>query len=278
MVEVDGEVITAAKDYFQLRENERLKVYNEDGRIYLAKTEKKYDLIVLDAYSRTYVPFHLMTLEFFEEVASHLKPNGVVVSNLISSLKGPSSGLLFAELNTISQVLGQTYLFRAGSGFTGPVQDYAATQNIMLVATVSSQRLTKSQLMQRVEENGRIRIPNFRERVETLVEDDLDTPEIILTDNYAPVETLLNPLTGRSIEKTKIEFNPSIDVKILTAPALLTILVVAIWIHYALTSTRQRSDRNFFKFQRAHATVLFSMCGYLGAHTHVMKLQGKGFP
>ena len=239
VVEIDGEVITAAKDYFQLRENERLRVHNEDGRIYLTKTEKKYDLIVLDAYSRTYVPFHLMTLEFFEEVASHLKPNGVVVSNLISSLKGPSSELLFAELNTIKQVLGQTYLFRAGSGFTGPNRDYAATQNIMLVATVSSQRLTKSQLMQMTEENGRIRITNFHERVESLVEDNLDTTEMILTDNYAPVETLLNPLTGSTIEKTQNEFNPSIDVKILTAPALLTILVVAIWIHYALTSTRR---------------------------------------
>lgn len=250
VVEIDSEVIAAAKRYFQLRENERLRVFNEDGRIYLTKTQKKYDLIVLDAYSRTYVPFHLMTLQFFEVVASHLKPDGVVVSNLISPLIGPSSKLLVAELNTVRQILGQTYIFRAGGAFSEPDKDYEATQNLALVATMSSQRLTKSQLMQRADDNGRIRIANFRKCVETLVEDNLDTTGIVLTDDYAPVETLLNPLTGRPIEKTEIEFRPSIDFKVLTTPVFLAILVVVIWLHYALTGTRGRSSQEFLRFQR----------------------------
>ncbi len=240
VVEIDSEVITAAKQYFQLRENERLRVYNEDGRMFLTKTQKKYDLIVLDAYSRSYVPFHLMTLEFFEEVASHLTPNGVVVSNLVSPLKGPSSRLLFAELNTIRQIFSQTYIFRAGRAFIGPVIDDATTQNLALVATESSQRLTKNQLMQRADENRRIRIVNFNKYIETLVEDNLDAAEMILTDDYAPVETLLNPLIGQPFEKTEIEYHPTIDFKILTTPIVLTILVAIIWLQYALTSKRAR--------------------------------------
>jgi hypothetical protein len=41
----------------------------------------------LDAFSKDYVPFHLMTLEFFQILNDKLaKPNGVIVSNQIGSL------------------------------------------------------------------------------------------------------------------------------------------------------------------------------------------------
>jgi hypothetical protein len=225
-------------------ENERLRVFNEDGRIYLSKTQKKYDLIVLDAYSRTYVPFHLMTLQFFEVVSSHLKPDGVVVSNLVSPLTGPASKLLVAEFNTVRQIFGQTYVFRIGTPSSEPDKNYENTQNLALVTTISSQRLTKNQLLQRADDNSRIRIANFRKCVETLVEDNFDTKGIVLTDDYAPVETLLNPLTGRPIEKTEIEFRPSIDLRALTTPAFLAVLVVVLWLHGTLTSAHRRSKQN----------------------------------
>jgi spermidine synthase len=119
VVEIDYDVIAAAKQYFDVRNDPRLRIFNEDGRLYLVGSEKKYDLVVLDAYSRTYVPFHLMTMEFFRELSRDLTPNGVIVSNLISSLTGPSSELLKAECNTVRQVFNNIYPTHqtAGGGF-----------------------------------------------------------------------------------------------------------------------------------------------------------------
>ncbi len=247
VVEIDGEVIAAAKRYFQVTENERLRIFNEDGRMYLSKTQRRYDLVILDAYSRTFVPFHLMTLEFFQLVTSHLKPNGVIVSNLISPLTGTSSKLLFAEISTVRQVLGQVYIFRAGRAFSEPDSDYGSTQNLALVATVSPQRLTKNQLIQRADASKRIQISNFRKCVETIVEDDFPGTGMVLTDDYAPVETLLNPLTGRPIERSEIQVRTSLDLKILTAPVLLTILVILVWLHHILSSTNRRSGQKILK-------------------------------
>jgi len=90
VVELDPKVVEVAKEYFEVEENKRLNIFIGDGRQFLLKTNKKYDLIVLDAYSGSYVPFHLMTLEFFNLINDRLNENGVVMSNLITSLNGNS--------------------------------------------------------------------------------------------------------------------------------------------------------------------------------------------
>jgi len=235
VVEIDPDVIAAAKRYFGVTEHPRLRIFNEDGRIHLARSQKKYDLIILDAYSRTYVPFHLMTLEFFELVAAHLGEQGVVVSNLISPLVGPASGLLSAEVNTVKHVLGQIYVFRAGMAFSQLEEDYEGTQNLALVATVSDKRLTRDQLLEKAQENTKIKITNFSGFMKTIVDRELSSDPMILTDDYAPVETLLNPLTGRPLEKVETYGAASaLDIQALSVPALLLIVVTSIWLHYLL--------------------------------------------
>lgn len=56
----------------------------KDARQYLLTSNIKYDAIVLDAYShKRAVPFHLTTQAFFELVKTHLKADGIMVSNVI---------------------------------------------------------------------------------------------------------------------------------------------------------------------------------------------------
>lgn len=56
------------------------------ARAYLTSTDKKYDVIVLDAYSGAItVPEHIITIEFFNAVKSHLKPDGKVIANMAVS-------------------------------------------------------------------------------------------------------------------------------------------------------------------------------------------------
>ncbi|MFQ6135282.1 MAG: spermidine synthase, partial [Nitrososphaerales archaeon] len=194
VVEIDPEVVNVAENYFDVRDDPRLKVFTEDGRIFLSRTDKKYDLIVLDAYSKTYVPFHLMTVEFFEAIDRHLNPNGVVVSNMISSLIGDTSDLIRAEYKTGGRVLPQVYLFYTRSSSLSQVQ------NIILVATKNSTRYTRADLVD-MAKNAPKRSETLAEYAETLFEPQVRTEDVpVLTDDYAPAQSLLNPVTGAPYE------------------------------------------------------------------------------
>jgi len=165
-----------------------------DGRSFL-RDAGTYDIVVLDAYSKTYVPFHLMTLEFFEALDEHLSPDGVVVSNLISSLIGDTSELLRAEVATISGVLPQVYLFPTRS------RQLSQVQNINLIATKAPARLERPDLLAVAAAHPVGGIP-FERYIDNLVDADIATGgELVLTDDYAPAEALLNPITTAPFEE-----------------------------------------------------------------------------
>jgi spermidine synthase len=84
IAEIDPDMVTVAQKYFYFKENEMMKVHVDDGRLFVKRTKKKYDWIILDAYQNDYIPFHLTTLEFLKEVKSKLKDDGVVVANIAS--------------------------------------------------------------------------------------------------------------------------------------------------------------------------------------------------
>ena len=89
-VELDPEVIQIAKDHFNVRESNNLRLHAQDGRMFLSRTQHQYDIILLDAYFTDAMPFHLATKEFFELAQKKLTPNGIIVANLISAVTGPS--------------------------------------------------------------------------------------------------------------------------------------------------------------------------------------------
>jgi spermidine synthase len=89
VVDIDPVVVHAARQYFGFKQDERLRVTIEDGRRFLAIGSGQYDLVILDAYGRSGIPRHLMTLEFLEAVKRRLSPGGVVVGNLWASVHNP---------------------------------------------------------------------------------------------------------------------------------------------------------------------------------------------
>lgn len=79
-VEIDGEIAEIGRKYFDMTEP-NLNVIVADGRYYLTQTDKKYDIIAIDAYRQPYIPFHLTTREFFQEASDHLNEDGVTIVN-----------------------------------------------------------------------------------------------------------------------------------------------------------------------------------------------------
>jgi spermidine synthase len=80
-VEIDGALTAIGKRYFDLR-GPNLHLYTADARPWLEVNRAHYDAIFLDAYRQPYIPFYLVTREFFSLIRSHLNPGGIVIVNV----------------------------------------------------------------------------------------------------------------------------------------------------------------------------------------------------
>jgi len=81
-VELDPRLNAIARRWFGLRPRPQLRLFAQDARPFLRRTEERYDAIFLDAYRQPYVPWYLTTREFFELVADRLAPGGVAIVNV----------------------------------------------------------------------------------------------------------------------------------------------------------------------------------------------------
>jgi len=108
-VEIDPKVIEVARKYFALRPD--VGVFNQDGRIFVTLSKKKYDIVVIDAYTQqVYIPFHLTTVEFFKKVKHRLSDRGIVAMNV--SAPREDSPLLQSIITTLRMVFRHVYLFK----------------------------------------------------------------------------------------------------------------------------------------------------------------------
>jgi spermidine synthase len=106
-VEIDQAVINVARNYFSFVENDNVKTYNQDGRIYIKRAllkKQQYDWIILDAFNGDYIPEHLMTKEFLQETKALLSEEGVISANTFSLSK-----LYAHESATYKAVFGDFY-------------------------------------------------------------------------------------------------------------------------------------------------------------------------
>ena len=187
VVEIDPQVTQVARDYFKLKDDPRLKIYHEDGRIFLNNNQEKYDVIYGDAFASYFsVPFQLTTKEAVEKIYNSLVPDGILILNVISSLAGEKSLFFQAEYKTLSQYFNQIYVF--------PAHDYSQDninqhQNLILIATKDKDRLTKQDLLNQATEEQKELIKHFWEP------DIVIDPRIkVLTDELAPVDYYISKL------------------------------------------------------------------------------------
>jgi spermidine synthase len=199
VVEIDPAVVKVAEKWFELKGDERLSIFAQDGRMFVHNAGKAYDLVIIDVYTAgDRIPFHLTTREFLLEVNAKLRPQGIVLINLISSLTGAKSDLFWAELKTFQNVFGadHVYVFPERISNPGPLED---SRNIMLMATgPAHQPMTGSEITasaRRLVVEKKILIPSIPRHASNMIDSkglsriQRDAP--ILTDDYAPVDMMM---------------------------------------------------------------------------------------
>jgi len=186
VVELDPEVVRVAKAYFAVEEGPNTSITVGDGRRFLERTDRTYDVIVLDAYRQDKVPFHMTTVEFFELVRERLSPDGVLVANTIGAPAGSGSKFVRAEYETLQQVFPQVYAV--------PTTDGGSVQNVELVATRSAERVDRETLRERAATRDvGVRLGDAVDRLRT----DLPTGGVpVLRDDRGNELRLLDPLAG----------------------------------------------------------------------------------
>jgi spermidine synthase len=110
-IEIDPGVINAAKTYFGIKETARVRYLEGDGRVFLNRHKETYDLILVDAFQGGYVPFHLLTKEFYTLLRQHLAPGGAAAFNVHDGTKLYASTLL-----TLHAVFLSVHLYPSGEG------------------------------------------------------------------------------------------------------------------------------------------------------------------
>ncbi|MFN2468381.1 MAG: spermidine synthase [Gaiellaceae bacterium] len=189
-VELDPVVVDVAYRFFAVPKHPRLRIAARDGRRWLAENDRRWDVIVLDVFFGDGIPFHMTTQEFLELARSRLAPGGVIVTNLIGTVRGDGSKLFRSVYRTYRSVFPTVAVHPVTDG-KDSLED--VTLNVILVAREGP--APNEQFL--VERWRRIRAaapaaPDLsgaiRNRLEAPVRID-DVPT--LTDDYAPTDSLL---------------------------------------------------------------------------------------
>lgn len=118
-VEIDPRISAMGWKYFDMEAGDprypNYTVHTQDARYWLATTTNTYDVIGMDAYHQPYIPFHLTTVEFFQEVKARLTPDGVAVVNAGRPPSGDDR-LPNALASTMLAVFPQVFVINTPSG------------------------------------------------------------------------------------------------------------------------------------------------------------------
>ncbi|HTL18878.1 MAG TPA: fused MFS/spermidine synthase [Patescibacteria group bacterium] len=171
VVEINPAVVPVAVNYFDLQTN-LIHLTLDDGRHYLNRCRKQYDVVVLDAFLGDSSPSHLLTRQAFASIHRAMRPGGTLVINSFGHLE-EGQDFFAASLNqTLKSVFKAVRMHTSGGA----------------VFFAASDRT----------EPGFVHAPDFsnihpqaRDETEAVFANIVDTPlghGRVLTDDFNPVE------------------------------------------------------------------------------------------
>jgi spermidine synthase len=186
-VEIDPLVVRVARDYFGVIEGPDLDIHIQDARPFLASGTSLFDVIEVDLFAGgVESPFYVLTLEFFHLARKRLRPNGVILVNVVApggigTLAGAVSVTLASVFPSVFEVPLTHHrillAFREGVA----LEDLRARLNVNAIDGLQGVRQTARNRLRRAL---------------------LGPAESILTDDRAPVERLTQEMLARYRPKT----------------------------------------------------------------------------
>ncbi len=170
VVEIDPKLKELAKKYFRLKDDPRLRIFHEDARTYLNRTDEKYDVIFVDTFRSFSPPFQLTTRECVGRMHAVLNEDGMVMTNIISSISGEKGQILRAYLKTIKLYFPYLYVLKVHNDKRA---DFP--QNLMVMAFKKRPKLSI----------GDVELNNYLQQIWI---EDIPEDRPVLRDDFAPVD------------------------------------------------------------------------------------------
>ncbi|MDA1208643.1 MAG: fused MFS/spermidine synthase [bacterium] len=182
VVDIEEKLLAVATEYFGYSNPPEISSHVEDGRRFLHDSAGSYDFIFGDVFSSGMsIPSHMATQEFFTLVSDRLSDDGVFMGNFIGTLSDDQRSIIPSLIKTFATVFNNIYIFSSED------QGYDEVQNVAFVAFAGDTEVDFCSTTY-----TRHRDSFFQGLCNRLV--DLSTydlsQQIVLTDNYAPVEYL----------------------------------------------------------------------------------------
>jgi spermidine synthase len=185
VVEIDPEITKVAQKYLGISGNTRIRSFNGDGRWFVMNCKEKgsYDFIFGDAFNDLSIPYHLTTKEFAIQMKSLLKPDGLLMANVIDSFK--KGAFMPSYIRTLEEVFGKgnVHLITLTSDY-----DHIGISTFVVVA--SPQKLDMDDFIRTVKAMGGEMTSHVMSQNQ-LQEYLKERYSVILTDDYVPVDNLI---------------------------------------------------------------------------------------
>jgi spermidine synthase len=182
VVEIDAHLTRLAHERLGLSPQSRVRTFNGDARWTLMNFKEKgvYDFIFGDAFNDLSIPYHLTTKEFSTLLRSLLKPDGLLIANVIDHFQ---TGLFMPSyVRTLEEVFGR--------GKVALVSDSSFEQ--MGISTMIVSASAREQRWKEVEkENPKNCFVIVPPEVDKKLQNRF---AVILTDDHAPVDNLTAPI------------------------------------------------------------------------------------
>jgi spermidine synthase/MFS family permease len=211
VVEIDPGVTEIAYEKLGLPRDTKIRSHNMDGRQFVMERAQKghYHLIVQDAVNDLSIPYHLVTKEYNDGIQALLAPDGVYLLTFIDRL--PDGKLWRAAARTMKKTFKHVHLL--GSDFR-----WEWSSRAVYVLYGSNEPLNLSALRKALIKQDKVKMNDGQfllfggsahmmsswtnqlddERFEKMLE---QGNQLILTDQYAPVDNLMSDLFAETHRK-----------------------------------------------------------------------------
>jgi spermidine synthase len=190
VVEIDPGVTDVAYDFLGLPRSSGIVSHNLDGRQFVHELAPKgtYAVVVQDAVNDLSVPYHLMTKEYNDQVRALLAPDGTYLLTVIDLFR--DGQLLRSAVRTMMQTFPEVQLFSA-------TRSWESGGAAVWVIAGSDEGIDLNRMREVLQAQGAGSMRTLMlepERLQAYVD---EGPQVVLTDQYAPVDNLIAPLFMR---------------------------------------------------------------------------------
>ncbi len=130
VVEIDPELVNISQKYFYYKQPHNVTHITSDARTYINTAASSYDIILIDIYSDTSVPFTILSGEYGKKIKQLTNPTSVVAANIIADdTPGNCHPFFLASITPYGDNFKYSFYYKDGIGISNIVAVFTDDQD-----------------------------------------------------------------------------------------------------------------------------------------------------